>query len=297
MLSVFDFLDVDGQFPNWANECVNNRRTLHEVIDIPQEKVLWLDSGGYELAHLGNKQWYDPRTVCQFQMVSGCDISCILDVPFDKRTRPEQAQKLLSTNIDFAKAAVQVASQKSSLMAVIHGIDTESMIDHAEKLIGIARPQVLAVPWRDIKPHGYVKAMATLKSLAEMSIGRCRLHLLAAGSVKQWPFIFACGVDSIDSTSWAHKILDPKSLSWKEPHSYARLDCTCSLCSRRQNRLISGDPSHDLNVYQHNLVVMHDQVQLISRALADGSISEFARKVNPKMHKELKALLFRGEGE
>jgi queuine/archaeosine tRNA-ribosyltransferase len=182
-------------------------------------------------------------------------------------------------------------------MAVVHGVDNQSMIDYAEKLIGIAKPQVIAVPWRDIRPHGHAEAMATLKRLSESCTGRCRLHLLAAGSIKQWPFIFACGVDSIDSTSWAHKILDPKSLSWKAPHTTARLDCTCSLCSKRQNRLISGNPSHDLNVYQHNLAVMYDQVQLIARALADGSISEVARKVNPKMHKELRALLFRGERE
>jgi len=297
MLSVFDFIDVKGKFSSWADDCINNKKPLDEVVPIPKDKILWLDSGGYELAHLRRPEWYSPKTVFQFQLLSGCDVSCILDIPFNRSTNRGQVNKLIDMNLEFAKSTSVAATPTTCLMAVVHGTDQTSMIEYTGKILATAKPHVLAVPWRDLKALGYQEAFLTLRTLSKLVKGQSKLHVLAAGSVTEWPFIYACGVDTIDSTTWAHKILDPKTLVWKNPTTTLGMVCSCSVCSSHTSHALSRDPLKEACVYNHNLAVMNERIHTISGALVDGSISNLAKQSDPKLFNDHAASIFEGDAQ
>jgi queuine/archaeosine tRNA-ribosyltransferase len=180
-------------------------------------------------------------------------------------------------------------------MAVAHGVDQSSMVDYVRRLIDKGRPHVIAVPWRDLKRSGYSKAFSALKALSEVTKPQSKLHVLAAGSVTEWPFIYACGADTIDSTTWAHKLLDPDSLVWKDPTRNLGLNCTCEVCKNRKTALIERNPSVSSSIYNHNLTIMNQQINEISEAMTRGTISDLAREVNPNMYKEHGAFVFKGD--
>jgi tRNA-guanine family transglycosylase len=297
MLSVFDFIDTRGKFSKWGMNCIENKKPLEAIIGIPKEKVLWMDSGGYELAHLDSRTWYKPTAVSQFQSSSGCDISCVLDIPFTKLADREETKKLIEMNFEFVRTIANIATSKTCLMTVAHGSDESSIVEYAKRLLAEGRPHVVAVPWRDLKSKGYLNAFSTLRAVSEVTRDHCRLHVLAAGSVDEWPFIYACGADTIDSTTWAHRLLDPKSLAWKDPTRSVGLNCSCLICKNRKTPIPEKDPSKSLNLYLHNLTLMNELIQKISGAMAHDTISELAKEVNPGIYKEHGNAVFGEEGQ
>jgi len=175
-------------------------KTLREVMGIPDEVEIWLDSGGYQALRRGIV--LDPDNVVKWYNTIKPDYCVALDSPVAPNDK--NARKKVERNVSVAKYMAERV--ECSLLPVYHPVSPELLERYVEGYsevgervaVGGLIPRILTVKNASRKEGWeFLKLMRSVE-------GRW-LHALGLGSALLIPKLSALGYQSADTQTWRHK--------------------------------------------------------------------------------------------
>lgn len=277
-----------------------SKKSIHEYLGF--DGLVFMDSGGF-VFQKKDKVDLDPSIILELYEASKPDIAAILDHPFD----PSQPAKINSRRwLKTLKNTKYMLKNDGNvlLMPILHGYTLKDLkmacreikkIDENPKFIGLGSLVPLI-----FNTKGTSRIKDSLKFVAD-AIGLIReefpdslLHTFGVGSSQSMHFMFALGVDSLDSMAWRLKAaygviqlpgvgdrhLTPRN-SKKRPFIRGRekellANCECPFCQDKTlKERIQGLNDSFYSRSVHNAWVFLNEQKKIHQALKEGRIKSF----------------------
>ncbi|MBN1328264.1 MAG: tRNA-guanine transglycosylase [Candidatus Heimdallarchaeota archaeon] len=262
---------------------------IHKELGLKNE-ICAMDSGGFQFISRGEEEKISPEAVIDLQNTSKVDIAVGLDYPILQDFSPEKAKKLAQKSFANIKLANQTIENGIEVMPVLHGTNTQEIIDYFKKVIKINDFKIWGigglVPQMKQSYTSHTRyfdiidrVIAARNQLNNLGDNRL-LHVFGVGSPLAGLIFLLSGADSIESISWimnakyflvyqdkigARKVskkttMCTTSVKWDE---YC---CTCPICNDKDlediealmkiggNEGFKNRAMHNAYVYQSILV-------------------------------------------
>jgi tRNA-guanine family transglycosylase len=220
--------------PQW-NRLLDGR-SLREEMEVPEDMILFADSGGFDFA--SDEVDTTPERTLETQRQINADLYGTVDLPLSKDNRDAENQQRIQQSVDHALRASDLHDGEGLLIASVHGYDPETIqntiryLDDNGAFDGYAIGSL--VPIR----MDYKKVTKIILSARQATDKH--LHVYGLGGIVYQPLLLYLGVDSFDSTAFIRSAgnrnylvpgLGGEALWNIEDLDY--LPCPCSVCSDR----------------------------------------------------------------
>ena len=237
--------------PQW--ERIQAGSSIREEMGVPQEMVLFADSGGFDFQT--DEVDTTPKRTLETQRAIGADIFGTVDQPLSRENRSAENQRRIEKSTNYALQASDLHDGEELLFASVHGYDPETVqntLRHLERngdFDGYALGSM--VPIRT----DYDKVTKLILSARQATDKH--LHVYGLGGIVYQPLLLYLGVDSFDSTAFIRSAGNRNYLlpglggeELQNIEEIERLPCSCPVCSSRSYDEIRAE--RDL-LTQHNL--------------------------------------------
>jgi len=259
---------IRNRRPLW--ERLNEGATLRGEMGIPEDTVLFADSGGYDF----QDETLDtsPEETLATQQLIEADIYGTVDIPLSRENRNDENQRRISGSIDYAVQTSKEHDGNELLFASVHGYDPETVrnsINHLEKrgeFDGYAVGSL--VPIRT----DYTKVTKIL--IAARRATDKHLHVYGLGGIVYQPLLLYMGIDSFDSSAFIRSAGNRNYLipgfggeELRNVEELEYLPCSCPVCGTRQ--LSTVRENRDL-LTKHNLWALATELRRFRYMAAAG---------------------------
>ena len=207
--------------------------TLREEMDIPEETVIFADSGGFDF-QAGDVDTTPTRTL-ETQCQIGADILGTVDRPISRKNRGKENQRRISESTEYALKASDEHDGEALLFASVHGLDPETVRNNVRYLErngdfdGYALGSLVPVRTDYKKVTGLI--------LAARRATDKHLHVYGLGGLVYQPLLLYLGVDSFDSSAFIRSAGNRNYLvpgfggqELKNVTELSYLPCSCPVC-------------------------------------------------------------------
>lgn len=242
---------IRNRGPMWNR--LTNGVTLREEMGVPEDTIVFADSGGFDFA--SEEVDTTPGKTLDTQKLLGADILGTVDLPLSRENRTAENQRRIDRSIEYALAASDRHDGDEFLIASVHGYDPETIrnsIRYLEKngdFDGYALGSM--VPIRT----DYKKVTKLI--LSARNATDKHLHVYGLGGLVYQPLLLYLGVDSFDSTAFIRSAGNRNYLipgfggeELRNIEDLDRLPCPCSVCGPGELDEIRKDRTA---LTQHNL--------------------------------------------
>lgn len=250
---------IRNREPMWNR--ITNGVTLREEMDVPEDTVVFADSGGFDFTT--EEIDTTPAETLETQAQLEADIYGTVDVPLSRDNRAAENQRRIDQSIDHALEASDRHSGDALLFASVHGYDPETIrnsIRYLEKngdFDGYALGSM--VPIRT----DYKKVTKLVLSARQATDKH--LHVYGLGGIVYQPLLLYLGVDSFDSSAFIRSAGNRNYLipgfggePLRNIESLDRLPCPCPVCGQRELDEIRENRSA---LTKHNLWAMATELR------------------------------------
>ncbi|MFC7141832.1 tRNA-guanine transglycosylase [Halosimplex aquaticum] len=242
---------IRNREPMWNR--LTNGVTLREEMDVPEDTIVFADSGGFDFT--AEEIDTTPAETLDTQTQLGADIYGTVDVPLSRENRAAENQRRIDQSVEYALEASDRHTGDALLFASVHGYDPETIrnsIQHLEKngdFDGYALGSM--VPIRT----DYKKVTKLVLSARQATDKH--LHVYGLGGIVYQPLLLYLGVDSFDSSAFIRSAGNRNYLipgfggePLRNIESLDRLPCPCPVCGQRELDEIREDRTA---LTKHNL--------------------------------------------
>ncbi|WP_336361604.1 tRNA-guanine transglycosylase [Haladaptatus sp. ZSTT2] len=228
--------------PQW--ERLQHEATLREEMNVPEETIVFADSGGFDFH--SEKLDTTPTETLETQQQIGADILGTVDLPLNREYRTEKKQRRIQRSIEYALTASDSHDGDELLFASVHGYDPETIrntiryLDRNGSFDGFAIGSL--VPIRT----DYKKTTKLI--LAARQATEKHLHVYGLGGIVYQPLLLYLGVDSFDSSSFIRSAGNRNYLlpgfggrELGKIEELDRLPCSCPVCGSRTFEEVRAD--------------------------------------------------------
>ncbi|MDL0118545.1 tRNA-guanine transglycosylase [Halobacterium salinarum] len=265
---------IRNRDPMW-NRLTDNI-TLREEMDVPQNTIVFADSGGFDFS--SEEVDTTPAETLETQRQLDADIFGTVDVPISRENRDAENQERIDRSIRYALEASDRHDGDELLLASVHGYDPETLrnsIQHLERngeFDGYALGSL--VPIRT----DYKKVTKLI--LAARNATDKHLHVYGLGGLVYQPLLLYLGVDSFDSSAFIRSAGNRNYLipgfggeELRNIEDLERLPCPCPVCGTRTLADIREDREA---LTQHNLWALATELRRFKYvASSDRDIEEY----------------------
>ncbi|MFC7196120.1 tRNA-guanine transglycosylase [Halosimplex aquaticum] len=226
---------IRNREPMWNR--LTNGVTLREEMDVPEDTIVFADSGGFDFT--AEEIDTTPAETLDTQTQLGADIYGTVDVPLSRENRAAENQRRIDQSVEYALEASDRHTGDALLFASVHGYDPETIrnsIQHLEKngdFDGYALGSM--VPIRT----DYKKVTKPVLSARQATDKH--LHVYGLGGIVYQPLLLYLGVDSFDSSAFIRSAGNRNYLipgfggePLRNIESLDRLPCPCPVCGQRE---------------------------------------------------------------
>lgn len=237
--------------PQWTR--LKNGTTLREEMDVPENTIVFADSGGFDFQ--ADAVDTTPSETLETQRQIAADILGTVDLPLSRENRAAENQRRIERSIEHALTASDLHDDPGLLIASVHGYDpatVQNTIRHLERngdFDGYALGSL--VPIRT----DYNKVTRLI--LAARRATEKHLHVYGLGGIVYQPLLLYLGVDSFDSSAFIRSAGNRNYLvpgfggqELRKVEGLDHLPCSCPVCASRTLSAIRAD--RDL-LTKHNL--------------------------------------------
>lgn len=242
---------IRNRDPMWQR--ISNGVTLREEMDVPEDTIVFADSGGFDFAN--EEVDTTPAKTLDTQSQLDADILGTVDIPLSRDNRAAENQRRIDQSIEYALKASDHHDGDGLLFASVHGYDPETIrnnIQYLEKngeFDGYALGSM--VPIRT----DYKKVTKLI--LSARNATDKHLHVYGLGGLVYQPLLLYLGVDSFDSSAFIRSAGNRNYLipgfggeELRNIEELDRLPCPCPVCGQRELDEIREDRTA---LTQHNL--------------------------------------------
>ncbi|MFC7205252.1 tRNA-guanine transglycosylase [Haloferax namakaokahaiae] len=242
---------IRNRTPMW--ERLTNGVTLREEMRVPEETIVFADSGGFDFS--SGQVDTTPKKTLAAQRQLDADIFGTVDIPLSRENRAAENHRRVNQSIEYALEASDQHSGDALLFASVHGYDPETVrncIAHLEKygeFDGYALGSMVPI-------RTDYKKVTKLILAARTSTDK-HLHVYGLGGLVYQPLLLYLGVDSFDSSAFIRGAGNRNYLipgfggeELQDIERLERLPCPCPVCGTRTLDDIREDRSA---LVQHNL--------------------------------------------
>ena len=221
--------------PQWDR--LTDGATLRGEMGVPQNTILFADSGGFDFQNEGVDT--TPERTLETQRRIGADIFGTVDLPLSRDNRKKENQRRIRESTEYALAASEAHDDESLLFASVHGYDPETVqntlryLEDNGDFDGYALGSM--VPIRT----DYTKV--TQLVLAARRATDKHLHVYGLGGLVYQPLLLYLGVDSFDSTAFIRSAGNRNYLipgfggeELRNVEDLQHLPCSCPVCCSRR---------------------------------------------------------------
>lgn len=221
--------------PQWQR--LTDGATLRDEMGVPQDTILFADSGGFDFQNEGVDT--TPERTLETQRRIGADIFGTVDLPLSRDNRDIENQRRIRESTEYALAASDAHDDEGLLFASVHGYDPETVqntlryLEDNGDFDGYALGSM--VPIRT----DYTKV--TQLVLAARRATDKHLHVYGLGGLVYQPLLLYLGVDSFDSTAFIRSAGNRNYLipgfggeELRNVENLHHLPCSCPVCCSRQ---------------------------------------------------------------
>jgi len=232
---------------------ISNGVTLREEMDVPEDTIVFADSGGFDFAN--EEVDTTPAKTLDTQRQLDADILGTVDIPLSRENRAAENQRRIDQSIEYALKASDHHDGEGLLFASVHGYDPETIrnnIQYLEKsgeFDGYALGSM--VPIRT----DYKKVTKLILSARNETDKH--LHVYGLGGLVYQPLLLYLGVDSFDSSAFIRSAGNRNYLipgfggeELRNIEELDRLPCPCPVCGQKALDEIREDRTA---LTQHNL--------------------------------------------
>lgn len=254
--------------PQWNR--LRNGTTLREEMDVPEDTVLFADSGGFDFSD-GNVDTTPARTL-ETQRQIGADLLGTVDIPLSRENRAAENQRRIERSTEYALEASDRHDGKGLLIASVHGYDPETVRNTLRYLERNGRFDGYALGSMVPIRTDYKKVTKLI--LAARRATDKHLHVYGLGGIVYQPLLLYMGVDSFDSTAFIRSAGNRNYLipgfGGQPLHQVEQLDhlpCSCPVCYSRTLSEIRAN--RDL-LTRHNLWALVTELRRFRYMVAAG---------------------------
>lgn len=242
---------IRNRDPMWQR--ISNGVTLREEMDVPEDTIVFADSGGFDFAN--EEVDTTPAKTLDTQRQLDADILGTVDIPLSRENRAAENQRRIDQSIEYALKASDHHDGEGLLFASVHGYDPETIrnnIQYLEKngeFDGYALGSM--VPIRT----DYKKVTKLI--LSARNATDKHLHVYGLGGLVYQPLLLYLGVDSFDSSAFIRSAGNRNYLipgfggeELRNIEELDRLPCPCPVCGQKALDEIREDRTA---LTQHNL--------------------------------------------
>lgn len=261
MLSIYD-LNYGPRMSLIAKKAVDRGESLLGVLGLPESTILFLDSGGLELAENPAENFSAEMSYASGCMLGG-DVIVLLDYPGANG----RGRDLRTEEFEIASRLSRVHRGPAALAAVAHGASLAELAESVHRYASLSGLGVVCVPKKEVgrNTEASAEALPHLRSAA----GDCVLHILGEGSPAMWRLLSGLGADSFDATSWSRGLFLPKTYrrvdSWDPPDEI----CDCGQCDgesmSRTCRTIASSIRHNWALFNQEMDAIRALRTAVSR--------------------------------
>ncbi|SNZ03546.1 tRNA-guanine family transglycosylase [Natronoarchaeum philippinense] len=242
---------IRNRDPMWNR--LTNGVTLREEMDVPEDTIIFADSGGFDFS----EQEIDttPKKTIKTQRKLDSDIHGTIDIPLSRENRAAENQRRIDRSIEFALEASDLHTGDALLFASVHGYDPETIRNNIQYLENHGDFDGYALGSMVPIRTDYKKV--TKLVLAARNATKKHLHVYGLGGLVYQPLLLYLGVDSFDSSAFIRSAGNRNYLipgfGGEELHNIEDLDrlpCPCPICGQRSLEDIREDRTA---LTQHNL--------------------------------------------
>jgi tRNA-guanine family transglycosylase len=182
--------------PQWNR--LTDGATLREEMEVPEDTVVFADSGGFDFQDDGVDT--TPERTIETQRRIDADIFGTVDLPISKENWDSENQRRIERSIDYALEASDLHDGDELLVASVHGHDPETIrnsIGYLEK-----RGDFDGYALGSLVPIRTDYQRVTKLILAARQTTDKHLHVYGLGGIVYQPLLLYLGVDSFDSSSF-----------------------------------------------------------------------------------------------
>lgn len=228
--------------PQWSR--LQNGATLREEMEVPENTVVFADSGGYDFQD--DEVDTTPERILETQRKIGADIFGTVDLPISKDNWDSENQQRIERSIEYALEASDLHDGDELLVASIHGYDAETIRNSIQYLE--QRGDFDGYGLGSLVPIRTDYKRVTKLILSARQATDKHLHVYGLGGIVYQPLLLYLGVDSFDSTSF---VLSAGKRNYLLPgfggtelrnvETLDHLPCPCPICSTRTLQEIRAD--------------------------------------------------------
>lgn len=242
---------IRNREPMW--ERLTNGVSLREEIGVPEDTIVFADSGGFDFST--DEVDTTPKETLDTQRRLNADIYGTVDLPLSRENRDAKNEHRVNQSTQYALEASDHHDGEGFLLASVHGYDPETVrnnIRYLEKH-GVFDGYALGslVPIRT----DYKKVIKLIFSARQATDKH--LHVYGLGGIVYQPLLLYLGVDSFDSSAFIRSAGNRNYLipgfggeEFRNIESLEYLPCPCPVCGQRSLDEIRKDRTA---LTQHNL--------------------------------------------
>ena len=259
---------IRNRAPMWRR--LTDGVTLREEMDVPDDTIVYADSGGYDFGEMEPDT--TPRETLETQRLLEADIFGTVDLPLSRENRAAENQRRIDRSIELALEASDRHDGDELLFASVHGYDPETIrnsIRYLEKhgaFDGYALGSLVPV-------RTDYKKVTKLILAARTTTDR-HLHVYGLGGLVYQPLLLYLGVDSFDSSAFIRSAGNRNYLlpgfGGEELWNIDELEylpCPCPICGSRTLDDIRADRDA---LVQHNLWALTAELRRFRYVVASG---------------------------
>ena len=232
---------------------IQNGETLRSEMGVPDNTIVFADSGGFDFADDGVDT--TPERTLETQKQIGADLLGTVDIPLLRENRDAENQRRVERSTEYALNASDAYDGDGLLIGSVHGHDPETVrntlryLERHGDFDGYALGSM--VPIRT----DYKKVTKLILSARQATDKH--LHVYGLGGIVYQPLLLYLGVDSFDSTAFIRSAGNRNYLlpgfGGQELHKIEELEylpCSCPVC--RNSTLAEIRKDRD-DLTKHNL--------------------------------------------
>jgi len=254
--------------PQWNR--IQEGVSIREEMGVPQETVLFADSGGFDFSN--EEVDTTPERVLETQRAIEADIFGTVDLPLSRDNRDAENQRRIEESTRYALEASDKHEGPEPLFASVHGYDPETVrntlkyLERNGDFDGYALGSM--VPIRT----DYEKV--TKLVLSARQVTEKHLHVYGLGGIVYQPLLLYLGVDSFDSTAFIRSAGNRNFLipgfggeELRNIEELEHLPCSCPVCSSHTYSEIREDRGL---LTRHNLWALVTEIRRFRYVAASG---------------------------
>jgi len=220
--------------PQW--ERLRNGTTLRSEMGVPDDTIVFADSGGYDFK--SNELDTTPEKTLETQRQIDADLFGTVDLPLSRDNRSKENERRIQRSIDYALQASERHDGGELLIASVHGYDPETIKNNIQYLENHGDFDGYALG--SLVPIRTDYKKVTKLILAARTTTDKHLHVYGLGGLVYQPLLLYLGVDSFDSSAFIRSAGNRNYLlpgfggtELRKIEDLEYLPCPCPVCQSR----------------------------------------------------------------